>query len=196
MSKTKRTWLYVLFALCCIFPVMGSQEHSFFIQSAQATTLYSVNEEKDEIELLYEKRQIAEAITTVYKYVPMKEAIKVVDYVYEYSEAYRLEPSLLLGIIATESSYKRKAVSKEGAAGYTQVLGKYHKDKLKGRNIFHTKVNIEIGAIILSDCMTKHNGNYNKALGCYNGTKNPKKIAKFKSTIRKRRDQLFQVAML
>lgn len=191
MSKTKRTWLYVLFALCCMFSILESQGHSFFVQPAQASIL----EDKDEIELLIEKRQMAEAITMVYKYVPMAEAIKVVDSVYEYSEAYGLQPSLLLGLIATESSFKRKAVSKEGAAGYTQVIPKYHKDKIKGRNIFHTHVNIDVGAQIYAECMAKHT-NLNKVLGCYNGTKNPKKIAKFKNTVNKRRDQLIQLAML
>lgn len=191
-STAKRTWFYVLFALCFMFSFLEPQEHSFFIQSAQASTM----EVKDDIELLIEKRQMAEAITTVYKYVPIKEAVNVVEYVYEYSEAYGLQPSLLFGLIAAESAYKRRAVSKEGAAGYTQVLAKYHKDKLKGRNVFRTKVNIEIGARIFSECMTKSNGNINKALGCYNGTNSPKKIAKFKSTIHKRRDQLIQLAML
>lgn len=196
MSNTKRTWLYVLFALCCMFSVLESQGHSFFIPPAQATTLESLMDDKDELELLIEKRLIAEAITTVYKYVPMAEAIKVVDSVYEYSEAYGLQPSLLLGLIATESSFKRRAVSKEGAAGYTQVIPKYHKDKIKGRNIFHTNVNIDVGAQVFAECSVKHHENYNKVLGCYNGTKNPKKIAKFKSMIHKRRDQLIQLAML
>ena len=192
MFKTKQTWLYILFALCCMFPLLGSQGHSFFMQPTQASTL----EVKDEIELLIEKRQMVEAITTLYKYVPRTEAITVVDSVYKYSEAYGLQPSLLFGLIAAESSYKRKAVSKEGAAGYTQILAKYHKDKLKGRNKFHTEANIDVGAQVFASCMSKSNGNFNKALGCYNGTNSPKKIAKFKSTIHKRRDQLIQLAML
>ena len=71
----------------------------------------------------------------------------------------------------------------------------YHKDKIKGRNIFHTNVNIEIGATILSNCMIKNNS-LNKALGCYNGTSDIKKIAKFKSTVMKRKNEIIQLAMV
>lgn len=195
MSKTKRTWLYLLFALCCFFSVLGSPEHSFFMSSASAAELVAHTDGRDEIAILYEKHQFADAITAVYKYVSPKEAINIVDNVYKYSEAYGLQPSLLFGIIAAESAFKRRAVSKEGAAGYTQVIARYHKDKLKGRNIYRTDVNIEVGAMVFSECLAK-SSNEEKAFGCYNGTSSARKIKKFRLAINKRKHQLVQLAAL
>lgn len=194
-SKTKRTSLYVLFALCCFFSVLGSPESSLFIPSAYAAEFVTNGSGQDEIALLYEKRQYADAITSVYKYVTHVEANNIVENVYKYSEAYGLQPSLLFGIIAAESAFKRRAVSKEGAAGYTQVIARYHKDKLKGRNIYRTDVNIEVGAMVFAECMA-NNTNLDKAFGCYNGTSNKRKIKKFRLAINKRKDQLVQLAAL
>lgn len=196
MFKTKRTCLYVLFTLSCLFLLIGMTENSFSImQQAFASEVDEVIEDEAELALTEEKRKIADAITKVYKYVPPTEATKIVDVVYKYSEVHEIEPSLLLGIIATESSFKKYARSREGAVGYTQVLPKYHQDKIKGRNIFDTYVNIQVGSTILSDCLRKHN-NLKKGLGCYNGTSDSKKVKKFQTTITKRKNQILLLASL
>lgn len=193
MIKTKQVWMYFLCIICCFFSFLEYNGTTISFQQTQAVELD--NSDKDYIYQEYEKDQVSEAIVKLYKHISIKEALEVVDYAYKYAELHGLDPSLLIGIIATESSFKRKAVSKEGAAGYTQVLAKYHKDKLKGRNIFHPGVNIEIGSMILSNCMA-NNSNINKALGCYNGTKDKTKIAKFKSVVNKRSYEIFQLAKL
>lgn len=196
MIKTKHIWMNLLFIMCCFFSFFEYNGTNISFQQTQAAEVDEIdNGDKDYIYEEYKKDQLSQAIVKLYKHISVKEALEVVNYVFKYSEIYGVDPSLLIGVIASESSFKRKAVSKEGAAGYTQVLAKYHKDKLKGRNIFHPGVNIEVGTIILSDCLSSNNS-FNKALGCYNGTKDKNKIAKFKSVVNKRSYEIFQLAKL
>ena len=193
---TKRTWFYIFFALSFMFSMFGNQEQNVFIPQAKAmefaSNIYDLQIQEAELRQ-QEKQLMVKAIRKIYKRTNLEEVTRVVDYAYQYSEAYSVPPFLLIGLIATESAFRRLAVSKEGAAGYTQVLAKHHRDKIKGRNIFRTDVNIEVGTIILSDCMVKHK-NVDGALGCYNGTTNPVKIAKFKQAIEKRKDQILVAA--
>ena len=186
MVISKRTCSTVVFAvLCLVLLLTGNYSYSSVKN----------NDDVDEIARLYERRQVAEAITKIYKHVHPQEAIRIVDTAYLYSEEYNIEPSLAIGVMAAESGFNGNAKSKEGAKGYTQVQAKYHKDKIKGRNIFDTKVNIEVGLTILSDCLKK-NDTLQKGLGCYNGTNDTGKIKKFHKAIRSKRDQIFYVASL
>ena len=74
---------------------------------------------------------------------------------------------MLLAMIKTESGFRSKAKSSEGAVGLLQVIPRWHKDKLAGRNPYLNQVSIEVGSQILYDCFTKHNRNTVKALTCY-----------------------------
>lgn len=76
---------------------------------------------------------------------------------------------LLVGTIAVESRFNPLAKSPYGAQGIMQVVTRYHKDKIHGRNIFDPKVGLEVGTRILSTCLALHNGNRRQALNCYSG---------------------------
>lgn len=91
----------------------------------------------------------------------------------------------LLSIIKVESKFKPKATSK-GNKGLMQVNIRYHRKKLKGRNVFNVKVNIEVGGGIYKDCLVKNKGNRSKSLKCYNGGGDKKYVIK----INKARDEL------
>ena len=83
----------------------------------------------------------------------------------------KISPETLVGLIAAESRFKTTARSKHGALGLTQVMPRWHQNKLKGRNLFRIQDAVEVGAMVLKDCLEDNGGNLRKALGCYNGSK-------------------------
>lgn len=88
-----------------------------------------------------------------------------------------LEPQLLLAVIAIESRYNPFAESHMGAQGLMQVMTRVHKDKFAALGegplaALHPLVNIQVGAQILSDCLTRR-GSLDGALACYVGATGP-----------------------
>ena len=192
-SKNKKIFAYIFVILSCLlFPIKVSE--SFSLSTKQIFD-YKIKEVKKYQEEKKKKQKIATAITSVYKHVSLTEATRIVDAVYKYSKIHKIDPLLLIGVIAAESSFKKNAVSKKGAVGYTQVNVKYHQDKIKGRNIFDTYVNIQVGTMILSNCLRKHS-DLQRGLGCYNGTSDSLKIKKFHKTINARKNQILLLASL
>ena len=96
-------------------------------------------------------------------------AIYIVKHTYLYAFKNEIDPLLLLSLLKVESGYRDRAVSPYNARGISQVVPRWHKDKIKGRNLTNTAVAIEVGAQILKDCADKYHGNVRKALGCYSG---------------------------
>lgn len=93
---------------------------------------------------------------------------------------------ILLAIIKVESGFKVKARN-AGNVGLSQILLRYHKPKFKGKDYTNVSDNVNVGAIVFTECKKKHNGNLNKALKCYNGGADPqypKKVNKALSEIK------------
>lgn len=128
--------------------------------------------------------QAVNKILKKYSHVSVTEATLVVNYVFHYAEKYQIRPALLLGMIAAESGFKRRAVSSHGAMGYYQVMPRYHRSKINGRNVMDTAVNIQVGTMILNDCFKRAGTEY-RALACYNGATKPKDIASYTRHISK-----------
>ena len=97
------------------------------------------------------------------------EASKIIREAYARGYTNNLDPHLILAVIKAESGFRNKVKSREGATGLMQVIPRWHKDKIKNRSLNDTQVSIEVGSMILSDCMIKHRGNSLKALNCYSG---------------------------
>lgn len=136
-------------------------------QSINAKTTLSYEEHM-------EKEKAAKAISKMYRYIDYKGAMQLVTSVYDHAKTHGIRPSLLLAMIATESSFKRTARSKKGAVGYLQVIPKYHWNKIKGRNLWDTDVNVQVGVLVLKECYKKHRSE-RRALACYNGATSPEK---------------------
>lgn len=98
-----------------------------------------------------------------------EQAKKIVRNSYAQSFSKKLNPHMVLSMIKNESGFRQSVRSSEGALGLMQVIPKWHKDKLKGRNPTDIKVSIEVGTTILSDCLIKHKNNHLKSLNCYSG---------------------------
>lgn len=97
------------------------------------------------------------------------ETQSIVRGVYAHAISKNLNPRLVLAMIKQESNFQAKAKSKAKAAGLMQVIPKYHKDKLQGRDPYDRQVSIEVGTAILQDYLDKFKGNTAKALYGYSG---------------------------
>lgn len=82
-----------------------------------------------------------------------------------------LDPQLVLGLMEVESGFRKYAVSSAGARGYMQVMPFWI--KLIGRpgdNLFHVRLNVRYGCVILRYYLDIEKGDYYRALGRYNGS--------------------------
>jgi soluble lytic murein transglycosylase-like protein len=82
-----------------------------------------------------------------------------------------LDPQLVLGLIQVESNFRKYAVSHAGARGYMQVMPFWV--KLIGHpenNLFHLRINLRYGCVILRHYLDIEKGDIFRALGRYNGS--------------------------
>ena len=82
-----------------------------------------------------------------------------------------LDPQLVLGLIEVESAFRKYSVSSAGARGYMQVMPFWV--ALIGRpdhNLFHLRLNVRYGCVILRHYLDLEKGDYFRALGRYNGS--------------------------
>lgn len=117
--------------------------------------------------------------------IKMSDIVRMVNSVFIETAKRGLDPLLALSLIGTESMYQSKAVSREGARGLTQVIPRWHRDKIRGRNIMHIETNIEVGMTVLADCFDDSKGNLSKALKCYSSN-----AKNYTAKLRKRYNQL------
>lgn len=94
---------------------------------------------------------------------------RIINVVYAQARKHDIDPFLIITTIKTESRFRANAKSSAGAQGLMQVMPRWHRDKIAGRNIRNIETNIEVGTTILVDCLDKHNQNVNLALICYSG---------------------------
>ena len=96
------------------------------------------------------------------------ELLKTVQY-----EATRagLDPQLVIGIIFVESGFKKYAVSKAGARGLMQVMPFWvGLIGVPEHNLFHLRMNIRYGCVIIRHYLDLEKGDLYRALGRYNGS--------------------------
>lgn len=136
---------------------------------------FTVNSHESQLDVpVYGEEHLREShfvkgVVALFPNIQEQEAKKVVSLVNYFSQELDIKPTVALAMIGTESGFKRTAVSQTGV-GYTQVYPKYHRNKIKKRDLFDTQVNIEVGMQILRECKDRYNKpGYKKTLACYNG---------------------------
>lgn len=110
------------------------------------------------------------------KYKVASDATQVlVDTAYKEGVSHKIDPLLLLAVMAIESRYNPFAESPVGAQGLMQVMTRVHQEKFEkfGDNAALDPVaNIKVGSIILRDCIARR-GSVNGGLSCYVGATGP-----------------------
>jgi soluble lytic murein transglycosylase-like protein len=82
-----------------------------------------------------------------------------------------LDPQLVLGLIQTESNFRKYAISSAGARGYMQVMP-FWVTQIgdPGHDLFTLRTNLRYGCTILRYYLDVENGDLYRALGRYNGS--------------------------
>lgn len=84
----------------------------------------------------------------------------------------QLDPTLILAIMAVESSFNPFAQSSVGAQGLMQVMTRVHTDKYESVGgklaAFDPVTNLRVGVKVLMDCISR-TGSVEGGLGCYVG---------------------------
>lgn len=116
---------------------------------------------------------LSDHIQRTYK-VSERKATSIVREALKSADRHQVEPELILAVIAIESTFRERAVSRVGARGLMQVMPGVHREKLKdiggSRALFDPAKNIHTGSQILVDYLNDHSGNLRRALLNYNGS--------------------------
>ena len=106
--------------------------------------------------------------------VPEHKATHIVLEAVQNGDRHQVEPELILAIIAVESTFKERAVSRVGARGLMQVMPGSHRGKIRdiggSHALFDPAKNIHTGSRILVNYLNAHSGNLRRALLSYNGS--------------------------
>lgn len=110
------------------------------------------------------------------KYKVASDATAVlVNTAYKVGRELKVDPLLLLAVIAVESRYNPFAESSVGAQGLMQVMTSVHQSKFDAygkKGALDPVANIRVGAGILKDCI-KRRGSVEAGLACYVGASGP-----------------------
>lgn len=106
------------------------------------------------------KQQAAVAFWLAKKYKVAPEPIgALVAEAYEIGSKTKLDPTLILAIMAVESSFNPFAQSPVGAQGLMQVMTKIHTDKYQGFGgnlaAFDPVTNLRVGVKVLQECIAR-----------------------------------------
>jgi soluble lytic murein transglycosylase-like protein len=118
-----------------------------------------------------EQRAVTEFIAKRYR-VAQDAAAGFVATAYQAGGAWKVDPLLILAVVAVESRYNPVAESHMGAKGLMQVIAKFHPEKLVEHGgesaLLDPNVNIQVGAQILREYLRRF-GETETALQMYAG---------------------------
>jgi soluble lytic murein transglycosylase-like protein len=108
------------------------------------------------------------------RYYVSNEAVhRLVETAFSVGHEVKLDPLLILAVMAIESRFNPIAESNAGAQGLMQVIPKYHADKVPDSNadasFLDPEVNVLVGAKVLKDYIARSGGNLQTGLQRYNG---------------------------
>jgi soluble lytic murein transglycosylase-like protein len=117
--------------------------------------------------------QLSRHIQRKYRVSESKARRIVVEAIHN-GQRHQLEPELILAVIAIESTFNERAVSRVGARGLMQVMPRYHPNKVReiggAHALFDPVKNIHTGSRILAQYRAQQSGNLRRALLKYNGS--------------------------
>ena len=121
-----------------------------------------------------ERKVVSQYLVDKYRITP-SESLSYINEALQVAKEVNLDPTLLLAVMAIESSFDPNAQSKAGAQGLMQVLTNLHQEKFEpfgGKAAaFIPEANIRVGALILKACIAKA-GSLEAGLRSYLGSPN------------------------
>lgn len=128
-------------------------------------------------------------------------AMLFVDTAYSAGQDYKVDPLLLLAMMATESRFNPYAGGpRGGATGLLQIVSSVHREKINrfGRGesgVYHPVINTRIGAFILAECI-RNRGSVNLGLACYCGATDPAKDGGYTEKVQSERRRMALAATI
>ena len=143
-----------------------------------------------------EQAQVAFWIAKKYKVAPEPLAALVAE-AYDIGKQTKLEPTLLLAIMAVESSFNPFAQSPVGAQGLMQVMTTIHSDKYANYGgshaAFDPKSNLRVGVQVLQECIQRA-GSLRGGLKYYVGAANLEHDSGYGDKVMDQFQDLYRVA--
>lgn len=147
-------------------------------------------------DLPQEQANVAFWIAKKYKVAPEPLAALVAE-AYDVGRANRLDPTLILAVMAVESSFNPFAQSPVGAQGLMQVMTEIHSDKyvhFGGQYAaFDPKTNLRVGVKVLQECIARA-GSIEGGLRHYVGAANLPSDGGYAKKVLAEHARLYQVA--
>lgn len=129
-------------------------EDGFPLEPAASDRAMAINPS----ELPREQAAVAYWLSKKYRVAPEPLAALVTE-AYEIGSRTKLDPTLILAIIAVESSFNPFAQSAVGAQGLMQVMTRVHTDKYEGFGgqlaAFDPVANLRVGVKVLQECIAR-----------------------------------------
>jgi hypothetical protein len=144
--------------------------------------------------LLDDKRHALLAEYMARKYYVSRQVVQeLVKTAYVVGRQYNVDPTLLVAVIAIESSFNPIAESVAGAKGLMQIIPKFHQEKFTefgGEHaVFDPHANITVGARIIREYLQASSGNLAAALQTYAGAL-PDRDASYTHKVLNEKDRL------
>ncbi|WP_298435996.1 lytic transglycosylase domain-containing protein [Ottowia sp.] len=143
-----------------------------------------------------EQANVALWIARKYRVAPEPLAALVSE-AYEVGRADRIEPTLILAVMAVESSFNPFAQSPVGAQGLMQVMTEVHSDKYEHFGglyaAFDPKTNLRVGVKVLQECIARA-GSVEGGLKYYVGAANLPTDGGYAEKVMAEHARLYQVA--
>ncbi len=166
---------------------MGIQPELGAIERATATNPSDLPREQASVALWIAKK---------YRVAPEPVAALVAE-AYEVGRANKLDPTLILAVMAIESSFNPFAQSPVGAQGLMQVMTEIHSDKYQHFGghyaAFDPKTNLRVGVKVLQECIARA-GSIEAGLKWYVGAANLATDGGYADKVLQEHARLFQVA--
>jgi Transglycosylase SLT domain len=87
------------------------------------------------------------------------------------AQRHNVDPNLVRAVIAQESGWNSRAISRKGAVGLMQLIPETGQ-KYGARNLFDPAQNIDAGTSYLKSLLTRYDGDINMTLAAYNAGEN------------------------
>lgn len=159
---------FILILFMCIMALafmlnLQHEEYIIFQQKMQSESIKAVEANSGIVV------DAAAAIIVKEGNVLPKIAKKYAIWIYDSSAKYGVDPTLILAVMAVESSFDYKVVSSGNAIGLLQVIHSWHKEKTSKVALFDPKNNINVGTQILKEYSDRSSSDIETLLR-YNGS--------------------------